>query len=106
VDPWPEETVEAALDALRLISSGKSRIFSLDRLTETPYFLFMIATLTSNVKPNEAWEAFGKEWVDPWPEETVEAALDVLRGRLDLPAAGSDRPEATGSRPSTPRYCS
>ena len=55
----------------------------------------MIATLTSNVKPNEAWEAFGKEWVDPWPEETVEAALDALRGPVDLPAENPGRPVPT-----------
>jgi AbrB family looped-hinge helix DNA binding protein len=43
---------------------------------------FLKATKTI---PPEAWEHFGEQWQDPWPELGVEAVLDELRGPVELP---------------------
>jgi len=43
---------------------------------------FLKATKTI---PPEAWGEFGKQWTDPWPAMSVEAALDELRGAVELP---------------------
>lgn len=39
---------------------------------------------TKTISP-EAWEHFGEQWQDPWPEMGVEAVLDELRGPVELP---------------------
>lgn len=42
------------------------------------------------VIPDDAWESFGREWRDPWPEQTVEGALDELRGPPELPGSSHE----------------
>ncbi|RYD26424.1 MAG: AbrB/MazE/SpoVT family DNA-binding domain-containing protein [Verrucomicrobiaceae bacterium] len=37
------------------------------------------------VSPPGAWEKFGAEWTDPWPETETHAVLDELRGPVELP---------------------
>jgi AbrB family looped-hinge helix DNA binding protein len=40
----------------------------------------------------EDWNAFGRDWQDPWPERSVAAALEDIRGdvQLRLEASGTD----------------
>jgi len=33
----------------------------------------------------EAWDAFGKTWRDPWPDQTADEVLEELRGPVELP---------------------
>ena len=47
---------------------------------------FLKATKTV---PPEAWEAFGAAWRDPFPDLDTGAALDELRGTVELPAQPS-----------------
>ena len=39
---------------------------------------------TKTIAP-EAWEHFGNQWKDPWPERDLEEVLDELRGPVELP---------------------
>jgi AbrB family looped-hinge helix DNA binding protein len=43
---------------------------------------FLKATKTIS---QQAWQQFGKQWSDPWPELGVDAVLDELRGPVELP---------------------
>ncbi len=47
---------------------------------------FLKATKTI---PPQAWEQFGKDWVDPFPTLDAAAVLDELRGRVELPPESS-----------------
>jgi AbrB family looped-hinge helix DNA binding protein len=40
----------------------------------------------TKVIPPEAWEAFGKNWTDPFPGVNTAAMVEELRGPLELPA--------------------
>ena len=39
----------------------------------------------TKVISTEAWEQFGKQWKDPWPDHRSESVLDELRGPVELP---------------------
>lgn len=39
---------------------------------------------TKTISP-DAWQHFSKEWTDPWPKLGAEAALEALRGPVELP---------------------
>ena len=45
---------------------------------------------TKSIAP-ESWEQFGRGWVDPFPGVPIAAALDELRGPVELP---SGRPQS------------
>lgn len=41
---------------------------------------------TKSIEP-KAWDRFGKNWSDPWPEMEASAVLTELRGPVELPPA-------------------
>lgn len=45
---------------------------------------------TKSIAPG-SWEQFGRGWVDPFPGVPIAAALDELRGPVELP---SGRPQS------------
>jgi AbrB family looped-hinge helix DNA binding protein len=38
----------------------------------------------------EAWDSFGRQWKDPWPEKTLPEVLDDIRGPVELPHPSSE----------------
>ena len=41
---------------------------------------------TKSISP-EAWDAFGREATDPWPDRNIGEVMEELRGPVELPEA-------------------